>query len=291
MAKVIGVTVIILAALSFGLAYAGPVLWIDDDNGNIGTVELATGTATKIGNAGPVLTDIAFDPKGNLWGIDFWNLYSINKGTGNATWVGPLSSGYMNALVFSPTGTLYAASNLSQSLFTINTSNGQTTSLGSIMTINSGMSVYSAGDLAFNGGSLYLSTTANRLVRINLDKLYESEAMGPLGYSNVFGLATADNGLLYGVSGYNVFSVNTATGADTFVTAYSGDGLSGANGTAFITEAGAAVPLPPSFFLLGPGLAGIAWARRRFNKYFLHTNDTLTGRAYDDSARFVYHPT
>jgi hypothetical protein len=45
---------------------AGPILWVDDDQGEIGKVDMSTGQVTLVGNAGVVLTDIAFDPHGNL---------------------------------------------------------------------------------------------------------------------------------------------------------------------------------------------------------------------------------
>ena len=56
------------------LANASPLLWIDDSAGRIGTVDVATGVDTLVGNSGAALTDIAFDPNGNLYGITFSNL-------------------------------------------------------------------------------------------------------------------------------------------------------------------------------------------------------------------------
>jgi hypothetical protein len=255
---------VVVVALCMGLGISqtvaasvgGPVLWIDDVSGNIGTVDVSTGTATLIGNSGVILTDIAFDPSGNLWGVSFTNLYSINKVTGLATNIGSLGYYGNNALVFSSTGTLYSASDTSTDLYTISTSTGQATSIGS-------MGYYSSGDLAFNGGNLYLSDKNDKLVRIDLSNLSNSVEVGPFGYSYVYGLATANNGVLYGVAGTQVFSVNTATGAGTFVSNYSGGGLGQAYGAAFYGEAGK-VPEPSTMLLLGSSLVGLWGFRRKF---------------------------
>jgi hypothetical protein len=253
--KFIVVAVALCMSLSISQAIAGPVLWIDDASGNIGTVDVATGVATTIGSAGVVLTDIAFDPSGNLWGVSFTNLYRINKSTGAATNIGSLGLNGNNALVFSSTGILYSASSTDRNLYTINTSTGAATNLGAIK-----MSANSSGDLAFNGGNLYLSNMNNQLVKIDLSNLTNSNEIGAFGYSLVYGLATAGNGVLYGVSNNTVFSVNTATGLGTFVTNYTGGGLGNAYGSAFYEEA--QVPEPATMLLLGLGLVGLAGARR-----------------------------
>jgi hypothetical protein len=245
---------ILTTAASTGTA--GPVLWVDDLQGEIGKVDVATGKVTLVGNAGAVLTDIAFDSHGNLFGVSFDTFYSVNTNTGLATPIGFLGTGGTNALVFSATGTIYAADFNTENLYTINENTGAATSLGLT-------GFGSAGDLAFHNGTLYMASTVDTLVQINPTTAAGTE-IGPLGVSNVFGLANADNNVLYAVAGTAVYSVNVVTGAATFVLDWAGEGLGVANGEAFIPEA-AMVAEPASLTLAGiafVALAGFLWRCR-----------------------------
>ncbi len=238
-------------------------LWIDDANGEIGKVDTSTGAVTLVGNAGVTLTDIAFAANGALYGIDFNNLYSINTTNGHATLIGAMggsgSNGY-NALVFGTNGVLYTAANNSSELYTVNTTTGAASNL-----ISLGTNITSAGDLAFNNGTLYESDNNNDLIRISLTNPTGGTVVGNMGFPNVYGLATASNGTLYGVSGTTIFAINTTTGAGTADVNYVGHGLGDANGTSFISEA---IPTPePTGFLfssvLAAGMIGIGVLTRR----------------------------
>ena len=221
--------------LGAGIAHAVPVMHVDDSSGILGRVDVATGSVSVIGNMGVVMTDIAFNPTGQLFGLSFTGFYSINPTTAAATFIGNHSVPGGNALVFATDGTLYAAGFGSQSLFTINPATGAGTNLGNI-------SASSGGDLAFNGGNLFLATSTNALLSINLANLATSAVVGPFGVSGVFGLATGDDGVLYAVAGTQIFTVNTATGAATNPINDFGQGLGGANGQSFFTEACGAKP-------------------------------------------------
>jgi len=202
-----------------------------------------------IGNAGVVLTDIAFSPSGNLYGTSFGDLYSVSKTTGAATLIGSNGVGTLNALVFGSNGTLYSASSTDTNLYTLNQSTGAATSLGSI-------GVSSAGDLAFHNGTLYLADSNGNLDSINLSPL-SATVIGPFGFANTYGLANGSDNVLYGVAGTDVFSVNTSTGVGTLVFDYAGFGLGDANGAAVLTEAGfTTVPEPSTFVLAGLGALG-----------------------------------
>jgi outer membrane protein assembly factor BamB len=206
--------------------------WIADSSGNIGQVDVSTGIATLVGNAGVVLTDIAFSPSGDLYGISFTELYSINTLTGAATAIGSLdiASDDANALVFSSSGTLYTAT-VAGSLYTVNTATGAATDVGSLSGYGS------AGDLAFVDGTLYLATSSNDLVSVN-PSTGAATLVGPFGVSNVFGLATPDDVNLFAAAGQDLYTVDLSTGAATFDVTWAGNaaGLGGANGQAFAAE-------------------------------------------------------
>jgi hypothetical protein len=243
--------------LTVSTSRAGPILWVDDSNGEIGKVDVATGNVTLVGNAGVVLTDIGFDPQGNLFGVSFTTFYSINESTGLATAIGSLGTSDSNALVFSSTGTAYAMGNSSDNLYTINVATGAASSIGHVSGFDSG------GDLAFHNGTLYLASSGDALVQVNLAPVSGTE-IGPFGVASVFGLANGDNNVLYAVAGTSVYSVDTTTGAATFLVNYGGQGLGDAFGEGFIDEA--AVPEPTSLALMLSGVVLTSqwfWRRRR----------------------------
>ena len=125
---------------SLGCSAAKVTLWVDDASGEIGKVDVGTGAVTLVGNSGHILTDIAFDTSGNLFGIDQTNLYRINAATGAATVIGALNPAIptvpsnigqipANSLVFSSSGTLYTATN---QLYRIDPSTGADSRVGAL---------------------------------------------------------------------------------------------------------------------------------------------------------------
>jgi hypothetical protein len=229
----------------------GSVIWAGDSGGEIFTVNTITGATTMIGNAGVVLTDIAFDPWGNLWGVSFTDFYSINTSSGVATPIGSLGQSQMNALVSDAAGNLLGAMNLgSTQLFSINSSTGATTAIGT------GIGINSSGDLEFAGTSLYLSGDAV------LDELWSVDAVtgagaaiGGFGVDDMFGLAFQD-GVMWGVAGTSIYSIDLITGAASLSTSYSGPSVAfGASRTI--------VPEPGTLSMLGLGITLVAISRRQ----------------------------
>jgi len=251
----------LLLAIGVATPALPAIMYVHDEGGNLGTVDTATGAASVIGNMGVQMTDIAFDPTGNLYGLGFGSLYSIDKTTGASSLIGAHGISVGNALVFGSDGTLYGAGGGSDRLYSLNVSTGVGTSLGTI-------GFYSGGDLAFVGSDFYLASGSGDLVKIDLANLSNTTAIGSFGVSGVYGLATAPDGTLYGVAGTSIFEVDTLTGLASNAMSFGGQGLGIAYGQSFYTEAGAPpepspIPVPAAGFLLMGGMAMLGVAKRR----------------------------
>ncbi|MBM3584047.1 MAG: PEP-CTERM sorting domain-containing protein [Alphaproteobacteria bacterium] len=255
-----------VALVAASAAQAGPLLFVHDADNTLGTVDVATGDVTIIGTMNMVgdeaITDIAFDPDGNLFSVSFDNFYSINKNTGAATLIGAHGVSGPNALVFRSDGTIFTAGFRDTNLSTIDVNTG-------VATTAFDMGFGSAGDLAFHDGKFYLAARIigadNELVEIDLDAP-SATSIGSFGFDAVFGLATGSDGIiLYGLAGTDVFKVDTLTGAGFDPVDYAGQGMTDSFGTSFFTEAGATigVPEPATVTLVGLGLFGVAWRARR----------------------------
>ncbi|MCB1090389.1 MAG: S8 family serine peptidase, partial [Verrucomicrobiae bacterium] len=129
------------------------------------TLDLTTGAATTIGAVGYSAGSggLAFDPNTNtLYHISLITLRKINTATGAATIVGSGSISNMDGLAFDPnTNTLYASNSGTNSLYRINTSNGQPTLIGAY-----------GVDVALTGLDFDSSTNTIYLSDFQTDRLY-----------------------------------------------------------------------------------------------------------------------
>lgn len=216
-------TMLLVSSIATSLAYADPNIWVADQSGRLGIVDVETGSATIIINRGLIYVDIAFDSNGNLYGVDPSKLYSINKATGWGTVIGSLGISDLNSLAFSSNGTLYMLGQSSNNLYRIDTKTGQAT-----VVFNTGH--YGRG-LAFLNGNLYYTDGYNLLL-INPTDL-KTTLIGLIG-AYTSDLVLANNGVLYGIAGNSVYSINTSTGEGTLVTAYA-NGLGNALGATAAT--------------------------------------------------------
>ncbi|TCS52472.1 putative secreted protein [Primorskyibacter sedentarius] len=242
-------------------------MYVHDIGGNLATVETDSGAVSLIGNMGSVMTDIAFDPSGNLYGVTFTGLYSIDATNGSSSFIGNHAVSDANALVFGAGGTLYAAGATTTGLYSLDVGSAANTLLGD-------MGFASSGDLAFVGSDFYLSSTSGELVSVDLSNPSSSTAVGSFGVSDVFGIATDETSSLFAVAGTSIYSVDPVTGAATNGVSFAGQGLGVAYGQSFFAEAGAdpsddpsndppVVPLPASGLLLLAGLGSLV-ARKKF---------------------------
>jgi hypothetical protein len=245
-----------LFALAIGAARADTTLWIDDTSGNIGQVDLTTGAVTNVHATGQALTDIAFVGS-QMYGTTFNGLFKINDATGAATAVGSyggVGGGGMNALVGDGAG-LLAASNAATTDFSVNPVTG-------VATVGTNSVLPSAGDLAFSGGTLFLSGT-NASSGDSLVNVSTASVVGAFSPAEpaVFGLAN-DGSQTFAVDGTEIFSVNTSDAVLTPLFNYAGHGLGDANGTAFIAEnvnPTGAIPEPSTWAMLIVGFGFMAW--------------------------------
>ncbi len=185
---------------------------------NIVTINPATGVATTVGTLSfgsaaaavdPVTGRIyytEYNPGGTSLGrVAYWNPTTATNTIINAAGFGT----QIPRLAFNSAGTLYGmdANNV---LYTINTTNGLFTSLGTV----SGVTPTSGGDLAFSpNGTLYL-LAAGTLYTISLPSL-SATTLFTTGISNPTGLTFANNSILYASDlalNANMYTINLSTG-------------------------------------------------------------------------------
>lgn len=207
-------------------AASGPVVYLADRTGKLGTLDLGSRAVKVIGSMGTAMTDIAFCKNGTLYAITFTRLYRINASTAKATLIGSHGVSGLNALVCNAANQLFAHSDTIAKLYRLNAGNATATIVG-----NTG-SFKSAGDLSFHEGALFLTSKDKKLVKLN-------KATGAVlsskthGITDLFGLVSTGTDKLYGFAATNAYKLNEDNGAKTLLFSFSGKGLQQIYGAAF----------------------------------------------------------
>lgn len=159
------------------------------------------------------ITDIAQLGDGRLFGVSFRALYQINPLNGQAQPVGTLGRNNVNGLA--ATGQRLLASSTDGLLYNVDVNTGRATPVGRF-----GGNTGSSGDIAFGpGGVLYLAANRRGQTR-GIDRLMRLDpstgaatAVGSLGLSHVYGLASRGDAL-YGLTESGMVTrINLQTGA------------------------------------------------------------------------------
>ena len=251
-----------LALMSGGVAQATSIL--STSNGQVGTIDTATGDFTPFINSGPGFTDLALSTDSDLFGVTFTNLYSIDQNQGVSSMIGGLGVNNINALGFSGDNQLYAAGTLGD-FYTIDTSSGNASLVASIP------GFFSSGDLVFNPESnQFLATSrsgnTDTLFSIALDGT--ATQVGNIGFRDVFGLFF-EGGTLFGyTANRQQITIDLTTGVGTFNQNVTGSGGQ-IFGAASLPSTGpsTSVPEPTSLLsLLAVGVVGTASTLKRRQK-------------------------
>ncbi len=209
---------LLLAAVLASAASAGDNdLYIVDEVGVLGIVDVQTGKATVIGATGTVLTDIAFDPQGRLFGLTETQFYRIDPATGTATELGAHGLPQASALVAGPDGTLLAAGSNTLWLYSIDPNSA-------IATPRDYVGHGALGDIAFFDGDLYMAAANRMLIRLDPAGDNAANGIGSFGGLNLYGMDTV-GGILCGAAGTCLYALDTTSGVATLLVDYAGQGL------------------------------------------------------------------
>lgn len=240
-------------------AQAGTLAYVITSTGQFGTLNLGTGSETLIANEGGTSDGIARGSNGNLYIVDGSNnLDALNAVSGAKTVVGNVG---ISLTTFGGTasGALFGM-DANENLYSINPATGVATLVGStgLSPVN-GTTPNFSNSLSGNATELFYTLQIYSGAGMQAAELYginpataATTLLGPIGASGIVGSGFA-NSALYGFSyssSDEILTLNTSTGAATFVAPLSGP---------FSLIYGATAETPePSFAPLAVALLGVA---------------------------------
>lgn len=176
-----------------------------DAHGNIGTLDIETGARDVITDTPKVFYDIAMGSDGELYAMEHGHhLYSVNKETGDTTYIGKTSCDNVNGLVGGGDGKLYGVSD--SKIYEIS----QETAKASVLDIPK---LGSAGDVVYTDGKLYITTDADQLVSYDLTTQQTEVVINNLPDCKSYGISLTAEGLIAGVtSSDEIYYVDVAKG-------------------------------------------------------------------------------
>lgn len=195
-------------------AKADSTAFVGENNGDFGTIDLNTGSFTKLGNSGVTLAGMAV-AGGELFGSSYHQstgtLYEINPSNGAVTTIGTPSSVDIDDFGSTTTG-LYAVSfGATQDLYSVNPTTGAMTLIGP-----TGLGYGSWRSLSTNSSTLYFADGVD-LYTLNTST-GAATLVGAFGGSAEIGAMLLENGTLWGgqdQGGIAVDTINPSTGAAT----------------------------------------------------------------------------
>jgi len=134
---------------------------LNDDTGELGTIDLATGAFTAVVSApapgGGNWTGLTIAADGTFWTSTSTDLYTLDPATGVSTLVGPfgIASGIMIDIAVNAAGAMYGHDINTDSIYTIDTATGAATLVGATGLASN----FAQGmDFDFSDGTLYVFT-------------------------------------------------------------------------------------------------------------------------------------
>jgi hypothetical protein len=214
-----GALIVALALANAPAARCDSYAYLGDGNADFGVIDLNTGVFKLCGRSSMQLSGFGVGTDSKIYGGAFRGstLYSVNRTNGALTAVG--DSGITYFITGSTTAGVYAV-DTSGDLYAIDTTNARATRVGP--TGVPALFNDTWYGMSTNARALYY-THSSTLYRLNL-KTGVAKLVGTAG-SGLFGAEVFEDGKLFAgsESPSSVFTLNTSTGASTFISNVSGD--------------------------------------------------------------------